>query len=873
MMLEVPFSIGSKPAANNKNQLVSFSIPFSKSAVYSVDQLVVVDDEINAELNADFLAISYWPDSSIKWLRCEFITPANKAPSLNYKIIVNTQNSTPAQKQTFNITEQAEQFTVNCQQHNFLVNKSQLGFNCLPWHVELFDNNEQLLKQKITKINALDNNSKQFSQQISLTGNFSNNEEMLAEFDAKLTFLNFKSSVQVDFTLRNPKAMIHQGGKWDLGNENSLLFNACNLVFEQPNANQQQAQIKLSSEQDWQAFNNQTLFQASSGGEQWQSTNHVGADRKNNLAFQGYKIFDNNNVELETGLRAQPSVSWPADSTQETSKQFAITVQDFWQNFPKSIATEANKTIVGLFPQQHHECHELQPGEQKTHRFYLALNEADLASISSSTQVNVCPKYLASTNVLPFFADNAGNDDIDKLIALGLTHQNNFFEKREQIDEFGWRNFGDLYADHETLSFEGEQELISHYNNQYDPLYGFIRQYLLTKDEKWWQLAQDLAQHVKDIDIYHTDLDKAEYNHGLFWHTDHYLPAETASHRTYSKYQQADAYQDHAGGGGPGGQHCYTTGLMLHYFLTGDESSKTTVINLANWISHVYEGTNTVFDNLLKIKNRHIPGLKNVLTGQYPLDRGTGNYIVALLDAYEVTNKQSYLDQASLVIKNTASPNEDLAQRNLEHVEETWFYTVFLQAVGRYLHNKEKLEQFDQSFVYARALLLHFADWMTEHEQPYLTKPEILEYPNHTWAAQDIRKANVLYLAGYYANSSAQQVKYQQKADSIYQYVGCELGQEETHYFTRILSILMQNHGIKTYTQSNSFNNKTPQIQAACLSKTDELNTAPTDSTKKQIVRVLMQSLSTSSVKKELNWLRKRVKKIDDVLLKVGIKS
>ena len=868
MMLEVPFSIGSKPAANNKNQLVSFSIPFSKSAVYSVDQLVVIDEK-NTQLNADFLTTTFWPDNSIKWLRCEFIPQSTQQTPTDYKIIFADKNHSPAQKPRFEISEQTEQFLVNCQQHQFLVNKNQLGFNCLPWYVELFDNNEQLLKQKVTKIQVIEQSAKQFSQQISLTGNFSKNEEVLAEFDAKLTFFNHQSSVQVDFTLRNPKAMLHQGGKWDLGNENSLFFKACNIVFEQTQENQQQTQIKLAPEKNWQGFNNQSLFQASSGGERWQSSNHVGADRKNNLAFQGYKVFDNNKLELAAGLRAQPSVILPIDAT----KQLAITLENFWQNFPKSITSQANKTIMGLFPQQHHECHELQPGEQKTHHFYLALNEADLSAISSPKQVNVCPKYLASTHVLPFFTNNETSDDIDKLINLGLTHPNNFFEKREQIDEFGWRNFGDLYADHETLSFEGEQELISHYNNQYDPLYGFIRQYLLTKNEKWWQLAQDLAQHVKDIDIYHTDLDKAEYNHGLFWHTDHYLPAETASHRTYSKYQQADAYQDHAGGGGPGGQHCYTTGLMLHYFLTGDDSSKTTVIELAQWISHVYEGSNTVFDNLLKIKNRHIPGYKDVLTGQYPLDRGTGNYIVALLDAYEVSNKQSYLDQASLVIKNTASPAEDLAQRQLDNVEETWFYTVFLQAVARYLHNKEKLEQFDQSFDYARALLLHFADWMTEHEQPYLTKPEILEYPNHTWAAQDIRKANVLYLAGYYADSSEQQTKFWQKADSLYQYVGCELGQEETHYFTRILSILMQNHGIKTYTKNNSFNKKTPQTQAASLSKTDALNSAPNDSTKKQILRVLMRSLSTTSVKKELNWLRKRVKKIDNVLLKVGIKS
>jgi hypothetical protein len=83
----------------------------------------------------------------------------------------------------------------------------------------------------------------------------------------------------------------------------------------------------------------------------------------------------------------------------------------------------------------------------------------------------------------------------------------------------------------------------------------------------------------------------------------------------------------------------------------------------------------------------------------------------------------------------------------------------------------------------------------------------------------------------------------------------------------------MQNHGIKTYTQSNHFNEKRSQSQPVDLSEIYKPNTLQTDSTKKQMLRVLMRSLSTTSVKKELNWLRKRVKKIDDVLLKVGIKS
>ena len=34
-----------------------------------------------------------------------------------------------------------------------------------------------------------------------------------------------------------------------------------------------------------------------------------------------------------------------------------------------------------------------------------------------------------------------------------------------------------------------------------------------------------LARHVVDIDIYHTTNDKSAYNHGLFWHTEHYVDA------------------------------------------------------------------------------------------------------------------------------------------------------------------------------------------------------------------------------------------------------------------------------------------------------------------------------------------------------------
>lgn len=850
MMLEVPFTVGNKPPTHHKNQLVSFSIPFAKSMVQSLEYLSVISEN-NHSIDADFSLISCWPDGSIKWVKCAFL---NQISSINTQYTVVLSKELQSKTLTTSITQNKDHIEAKCKTHHFIINKQQLGFDCIPWRIELTTEHEQPLQQKVTDI-TLPEQQKNYANDISISGCFTNElDELQVNFNAQITLFHHASVAKVSFTLTNPKPMIHHGGKWDLGNENSFIFKACQLNLSSHNS-----QIKLSSGQSWQPLENQqTLFQASSGGDNWQSNNHVNANNKNALLFKGFQLTQETSV-ISSGLRAQPSI------THIGEQPYTFYLENFWQNFPKSIAKNEHQINIGLFPTEHTELHELQPGEQKTHSFYFSTNANDETISIPTVSANICPKYLATTNTIPFFIANITTDKIDGIIQLGLTDQNNFFEKREQIDEYGWRNFGDIYADHETLEYKGNDELVSHYNNQYDPLYGFIRQYLLTHDEKWWQLAQDLAQHIKDIDIYHTDLDKIEYNHGLFWHTDHYLPAATASHRTYSKHQDANAYQDHAGGGGPGGQHCYTTGLMLHYFLTGDETSKDTVINLAKWISNVYEGSGSVLDNLLKIKNRHIPGYKNVLTEQYPLDRGTGNYIFALIDAYEVSGQQSFLDQASLVIKNTANPYEDLSLRHLNNIEECWFYTVFLQSVGRYLQTKEHIEQFDESFEFAKALLLHFANWMVDYEQPYLTTPEILEYPNDTWAAQDIRKANILYLAYYYENNDNIKNEYQQKAEQLYQYVAEKLSASETKYFSRILSILMQNHGIKTFVQNrNLAHSSSDKLSINHINKPTSLA--------KQSFKVLSKSLITSSVKNELQWLRKRSKKIDDLLLKVGMK-
>jgi hypothetical protein len=364
-------------------------------------------------------------------------------------------------------------------------------------------------------------------------------------------------------------------------------------------------------------------------------------------------------------------------------------------------------------------------------------------------------------------------------------------------------------------------------------------------------LANDLSKHVADIDIYHTVDDKDEYNGGLFWHTDHYLDASTCTHRTFSKNHQA-AYEGYTSGGGPGGQHCYTTGLKSHYLLTGNEKAKKAVLQLADWITYSFEGSNSFLAKLFAIKQSGNHGVKDHILEQYPFDRGTGHYIIALLDAYDLTQKHNYLARAFKIITHTFHPNDDISLRGFDNIEATWFYTVFLQSVGRFLLVKERMNQLDDDFYYARDAMLHYADWMLKNELPYLEQISKLEFPNTTWAGQDLRKAGIFYMANYY--TSIKNDLFIDKAAYFHQHIVNTLKNDVNNDYTRILALLMQNIGF-----SNFYQYTVSQHEFESIRKYKE----PVKTSKGMKICVLLfKELSRLSIKNELKWLSLRSAKV-----------
>jgi len=461
----------------------------------------------------------------------------------------------------------------------------------------------------------------------------------------------------------------------------------------------------------------------------------------------------------------------------------------FWQNFPKALEATREGIRLALFPGEFADVHEIQGGEQKTHTFFVAfgpdpVTTEPLAWCRDPLVARAEPSWCCDSGAVPYLLPARDADAAyERLVNAAIDGDQTFEQKREVIDEYGWRHFGDIYGDHEAVRRTDPRPLVSHYNNQYDAVAGFAFQFLRTGDLRWRTLMEELASHVIDIDIYHTARDKAAYNGGLFWHTYHYTDADTATHRTYPRATRT-------GGGGPSSEHNYTTGLMHYYFLTGDEAAREAVIGLARWVVHMDDGRRTV----LRWLSAERTGLATA-SGSFLYHgpgRGAGNSVNALLDGHRLAPNEGFLEKAEELIRRVIHPADDVDGRDLLDVERKWFYTIFLQSLGKYLDFKSERLELDERYAYGRASLLHYARWMAAHEYPYLEKPELLEYPTESWAAQEIRKTEVFDYATLHAGAE-ERSRFQERAAFFFSYAVTKLGSLETRSLARPLVIMLTN--------------------------------------------------------------------------------
>ena len=591
-----------------------------------------------------------------------------------------------------------------------------------------------------------------------------------------LEFYAGSGVVRLRLRARNTKRAAHPGGIWELGDGGSVLISELSYTLD---AASLPGTIVWSAEpgQTHSAATNVRVYQDSSGGENWSSSNHITRTGEISTSRRGYAVSVDGASHV--GNRATPTVLVGSDSA-----RVGMTVPAFWENFPRALGATQDHLCASFFPPES-PASELQGGEQKTHELFILLgdtrgSEQPLSWCLGRPVLHAEPSWYAESGALPFLV--TADEDVPEyrsLVNAAVEGPDTFFHKREVADEYGWRHFGDIYGDHEAVFHKGTTPLMSHYNNQYDPVGGFLCQFMRTGDARWWTQAGELASHVVDIDIYHTNEDKAAYNHGLFWHTYHYVDAGKAMHRSYPTGTV---------GGGPSSEQNYPTGLMLHYLMTGDAASRDAALGLAKFVIDIDDGTKTIF----RFLSRSYTGIASASRSfdYHGPGRGSGNSLNALVDGHRITGDRTFLIKAEQIIRRCTHPLQDIEALNLLDPENRWFYTMYLQALAKYLDWKAELNELDDMYAYGQAVLLHFGQWMASNERPYLSRPDLLEYPTETWAAQDIRKSEIFDAVARHTTGDARDVLLE-RADFFYNYCVQALSEMPTRSLARPVVLLL----------------------------------------------------------------------------------
>ncbi len=797
-LVQIPIHVDRPQADQTSPQPIRQGIPIPRALLASNERLSLADAN-GRDVPLQHRALNHWSDGSPRWILLDFIIEPNHATDAPWTLSNTRENlDSPASTPSIHVHEtKSGHLTVNTGQTCFLLQPGQFPFSAVRYasleparvvasHLNLTDDRGRVQSLIVERMTVLDRGPVRAT--IRVAGHFKG--RATCQVIAHLDFFATTGLVRIQLTLRNPRRAQHRGGLWDLGDPGSILIRDLTLSLKLPSS--ERPAVVWSAEPETAPAQSATpfeIYQDSSGGEYWQSRVHVDRSGRSPCQFRGYRLRASDH--RSTGRRANPVVSLRSDAI-----AISAAIPDFWQQFPKAIEVDESATLhLRLFPHQSTNPHELQGGEQKTHTIWLNLGlssdapeTAALAWVHNPPTALPAPEWTIQSQAVPYLKAHAPQTAglLAELLESIVAGDRNYMSRRDQNDLYGWRNFGEIHADHEDAYYEGTRPIISHYNNQYDSIMGFAVHALRSGDRRWLALHQELARHVIDVDIYHTSQDRPAYNGGMFWHTDHYRDAATSSHRAYSR---ANVPPNRSYGGGPCNEHNYTTGLLHYHYLTGDPLASEAVLSLADWVIAMDDGAGTV----LGLVDDGPTGLASRTTepDYHGPGRGAGNSLNALLDAWLLTCREHYLSQAETLLRRVIHPHDDINGLILLDAERRWSYTVFLSVLVRYLDLKSEAGQMDSTYFYAKDALSHYARWMAENERPYLDHPDELEYPTETWAAQDLRKANVLRLASAFEHDVSLAGTMQSQADRIADRAWLDLARFSTRDTARPLALVM----------------------------------------------------------------------------------
>jgi hypothetical protein len=703
--IDIPLSVEERHGYTRRSEVVTLGVPLPRGAVKDLARLSVLDPGGKA-VPAQFEALATWPDGSIKWVLADFSADSTANGKAEYRL--NDTGRRPERATPLSITD-GDNDTVAVGTGPMRCVLRRKSFDLFS-SVELDHNGDGKFSgnERITRpeggpgIRLLDPKGREISSKWGKVESFKieasgpvratllwkgtladSDGERFLKYTLRLHFYAGSGLVRAFFTLENPDPATQiVGNSWVLGRPGSRFFEDASLFahlrFDGP--------IQMSVGDGAEDILDRVtltgkggIYQDSSGGENWFHRNHMDHQGRIPLRFQGARAFLDG---VEPYARKRPD-AW----LHVADRQFgvAVAVRHFWQNFPKALSAEPEGTVrVALWPEEFSVPHELQGGEIKTHEVAFFFHTGSQGSTRRENRVATAmasfhhPLYVrapAEQYLSAGLFDDAVAYNSDRYPAYERYQQgaitstkNNLISDNEQIDEYGWRNFGDTWARNETDKSGGPhngREVLSHYNHEYDFGYGMLFQSVRTASTelsaRWWDLAEAALRHESDIDVYHCTTDsnaRGVYNGGKFTHTAHGVEADLSSHRGAPRLTWYGSLRWPWGeGSAPESGHFNTRGQMFYYYMTGDRRV----------LESALEQTALVYRKVSE----------NVFAQIGELNRDAGNNLQILTDAYLLTWDEKYRTAAEKILNSTAP-------------EKQWYMT----AAGREAHPKQQVAGF-----------------------------------------------------------------------------------------------------------------------------------------------------------------------------------
>ena len=287
---------------------VTVGVPFPKGIVFDPLGLTLFDQHDRPrELQVQILA--RWFDDSIKWALLDFLADVEPKASAEYQVKYCSTPHTAAPN--IPVRRVADAIVVDTGQGAFCINTHTLKpFDRIEMQgspivttpgskIVLTDDAAREYEPTITQLSV--DTAGPIRTTLGVHGKFyTSTRKTFADFTARLNFYAHSNFVEVKFTLRNPRAAHHPGGLWDLGDKGSIYFK--DLSLHVPLASNEQPRTHWLVQPDEPLIQshspNVEIYQDSSGGENWNSANHVNRFGKVMTSFRGFRV---------TGRRCRPT--------------------------------------------------------------------------------------------------------------------------------------------------------------------------------------------------------------------------------------------------------------------------------------------------------------------------------------------------------------------------------------------------------------------------------------------------------------------------------------------------------------------------------------------------------------------------------------